>query len=772
MTRRATAVFLLVGWAAVFCAVSISLALPIDIPITAEPDDGEELNDLLWVPTAPTIRIGATDRTTVQDLGLRFHVPGLTAGEKVLFARLRFDSQGGAVIDSLRLTVTGALETSSPPLSPKRRPSLLPRTKASTTWTIKDPWADGHGNSIFYYTADLSEILTEITGQPGWPADSAALVLRLDAETVGGAFPNFVACRGFGSSRWPITLQVCRTLEETFIAHETVGRPTDVSATVHFMSLVALEAYAEYGTDGSSQSTPTVVVPAEQPGLLELTGLSSNALCHYRLRYRLAGSADAFTVGPEHSFHTQRTEGAPFTFTTEADSHLWDRWQDPVTSADVGELYTRVLNNVAADSPDFHFSLGDYSNTEYSNTQTQAIDRYLIERRFQGQILHSIPFFFVLGNHEGEQGWRRSPPDSVMIWSERSRKMLIANPRPDRFYTGCPDSAASGPGRRESYYAWEWGDALFVVLDPFWYTMTRPYHLDFDWKSGGTGWDWTLGPDQYEWLYRTLQASTRRWKIVLLHHVAGGVQIAGDVNGRGGIEVAKWRVAQRPTFEWGGEDEAGMTAFPLKRPGWLHGPVHDLLVDNGVNLVIHGHDHLCAIQQLDGITYALCPTPTDLNYNWGYLAYAGYVNGTLLPNTGHLRFQVSSDDIVIDYVRAYLDGDGVNGEVAVSYSLAAQSTVRVADRVAEPQLRISPNPATGGAPVLFGLPSGSPDLRERRLDIFDPSGRLCVSLRPQAEGKVLWDGKDERGRPVTSGIYYCVSRSPGGTQARSMVVIR
>jgi hypothetical protein len=27
----------------------------------------------------------------------------------------------------------------------------------------------------------------------------------------------------------------------------------------------------------------------------------------------------------------------------------------------------------------------------------------------------------------------------------------------------------------EDYYAWEWGDALFVAIDPFWYTTTKPF---------------------------------------------------------------------------------------------------------------------------------------------------------------------------------------------------------------------------------------------------------------------------------------------------------
>ena len=47
-------------------------------------------------------------------------------------------------------------------------------------------------------------------------------------------------------------------------------------------------------------------------------------------------------------------------------------------------------------------------------------------------------------------------------------------------------------GIRENYYAWEWGDALFVVIDPYMYTKTKPE------------WGWSLGLEQYNWLKKTL----------------------------------------------------------------------------------------------------------------------------------------------------------------------------------------------------------------------------------------------------------------------------
>jgi len=62
----------------------------------------------------------------------------------------------------------------------------------------------------------------------------------------------------------------------------------------------------------------------------------------------------------------------------------------------------------------------------------------------------------------------------MAVWSNRMRKEYFPDPVPDSFYTETKPAAAT-PGCLKINYAWEWGDALFVVLDPFWYTSSRPY---------------------------------------------------------------------------------------------------------------------------------------------------------------------------------------------------------------------------------------------------------------------------------------------------------
>ncbi len=749
------------------------LAVPIEIPIDADADDGVEIDRAEWNPDPAQLSLGRPADGSVREVALRFSVPELATVSEVVFARLRFNSLGGQISDRLTLTVEAVPEIAAAPLSQDRRPSTLPRASHRLVWEIGDPWLDGGPNPLFCYSPDFSAGVNEVLALPGWPGASPTLVVCVrDSSASSG---NSALFSDFDLARAPVTLEICRTLDEAFSCPPLLGRPTAHSAVVDFTPLVAMDAFVEYGFPGFSRASQPKTIGPGEPCEVELSRLEPGMDCWYRLRYRRAGSGDEFASGAMQTFHTQRAPWQGFTFTTQADPHIWASWSWPYNGARGLALYKRTLENVAADAPDFHFDLGDFSMTAFSPTWDNAVDRYRVERGLLGKDLQGVPFYLVLGNHEGELGWQRMAGDSAAVWSERARRLLVPNPFRSEFYDGCADSAASGGGLRESYYSWEWGDALFVVLDPFWYTTEKPHHNPE--PGHGGGWEWTLGLDQYEWLYHVLQRSHRRWKIVLLHHLVGGVEDQFGSYGRGGIEAVKWSVAQRPTFEWGGENEIGVDVYATRRPGWNHGPIHDMLVQSGVDLVIHGHDHFFAVQRVDGITYVECPQPMDAQYTYGCRVSGGYENGFLLPNSGHLRFRVTPEDLVIEYVRSYLDGDGQNGEVAFQWSLvgAAGSAEGPSGSsgepgtpvppAAQPRLLIAPNPAPGGAQILFRL-TGSAG---RDLRVFDAGGRLCAVPSPARDGTIVWDQRNLLGRAVPSGMYYCV---PDRAPAAAFVIVR
>jgi hypothetical protein len=296
--------------------------------------------------------------------------------------------------------------------------------------------------------------------------------------------------------------------------------------------------------------------------------------------------------------------------------------------------------------------------TDKYQPYTAALPQYLAQRYYLSLIGRSSPLFLVLGNHDGEQGYRAGSPAetrSVPVWSAQLRTQYFPNPVPDDFYTGNA-TRDKLVGSLQDYYAWEWGDALFVVLDPYWFTLPQGGNSD--------NWKWTLGDAQYQWLKKTLETSRAKFKLVFVHQLVGGL----DSNGRGGAEAARF-------FEWGGYNLDSSYGFAANRPGWAM-PIHQLLVQNNVNIVFHGHDHLFVKQDLDGIVYQEVPQPSAARSDatGSALAY-GYVSGDVLPSSGHLRVTVSPSNVMVEYVRAYLPKDEnaqrKNGQVDYTYIIPA-----------------------------------------------------------------------------------------------------
>jgi len=280
-------------------------------------------------------------------------------------------------------------------------------------------------------------------------------------------------------------------------------------------------------------------------------------------------------------------------------------------------------------------------------------------------------------------------------------------------------------------------------------------------------------------------------------------------------------VCGRPSFEWGGQDESGADVFTELRPGWTHGPVHDLLRDAGVRLVLHGHDHLFALQEYEGVVYLLCPQAADASYGYGAMDPGQYAHGHLLPNAGHLRFQVSPEQLAIEYVRAYRPGDGPNGTVAFQHVLYPDVTSvpglpgvpgmgpgphsQDPGPLMSPILVITPSLWTGegflelrlAAPGEQHSPGGPfPDPRDaawgaaggavwdaagaaagaaawgaawgggpRTVRVFDPQGRCRAQLPLDPLGRCRWDGRDGRGQILPSGRYFCHYPSAGEARA-------
>jgi len=434
-----------------------------------------------------------------------------------------------------------------------------------------------------------------------------------------------------------------------------LGRPTDRRVTANVLAANDLEAYIEYrpGSDGPLCKTVPVRLEAGSPAEILLDRLQPNARCAYRLCTRRPGEA-IFEVGREYAFHTQRAPGSPFAFEIQGDSHPERPHQHDAA------LYARTLLAAEADRPDFYLTLGDDFSVDRLGpdtvTEAQVAERYLLQRPYLGLAGRSAPVFLVGGNHEQAARCNLDgTPDNVAVWAQNARNRLFPQPAPDGFYTG-DAQPVEFIGLLRDYYAWTWGDALFVVIDPYWHSPGPVDNVFGSRDKKRDMWAITLGDEQYRWLERTLKGNRTPYTFVFTHHVLG--------TGRGGVECAG-------LYEWGGKNKRGDNEFARKRPAWPM-PVHDLMAASGVTVFFQGHDHVFARQQRDGVVYQTLPEPADPNY--ALYNKDAYRSGTVLPNSGRVRVTVSPEQARVEYVRSYLPKDATSehpdGEVAFAYTVA------------------------------------------------------------------------------------------------------
>ncbi|NUQ51747.1 MAG: metallophosphoesterase family protein [Phycisphaerales bacterium] len=469
---------------------------------------------------------------------------------------------------------------------------------------------------------------------------------------------------------------------------QILGRPTDRAVTISVLSAATVDAFVEYGTTRGSytKKTPVRTVNAGTPAEFELGDLSPSTAYFYRVQTKAAGEVE-FTSRDAAYFRTQRKQGETFTFGVQGDSHpeRLGKMYDP-------ELYIQTMQHVAKDAPDFYFLMGDDFSIERlierGNKSQSAVDAiYAHQRGFLGLVGKSTPLMLVNGNHEQAAKYLLDgTANNFAVLAGKARTNFFPLPAPGGIYSGNAEPVEH-IGLLRDYYAWEWGDALFVVIDPYWHSDVavdneagtrapqQPVESNRDAKRRARGndaggnqaeqlanrqgkgnrdlWQITLGEAQYQWLGKTLHESKAKFKFVFSHHVSG--------TGRGGVEVAG-------LYEWGGEDRRGVDRFFQMRPKWEK-PIHDLLRDTGVTIFFQGHDHLYARQELDGVIYQTCPNPADPTFT-AFNAQA-YKSGDIFPNSGYLRVTVTPDSAKVEYVRSFRpqdEGEGkTNGSIAHSY---------------------------------------------------------------------------------------------------------
>jgi len=432
-----------------------------------------------------------------------------------------------------------------------------------------------------------------------------------------------------------------------------LGRPTDRAITLNLLAAEPLEVVVEYGPvpGGCEHRSEPVALQADRPAEVTLGGLTRDTAYAYRLRSRRAGTAESVT-GAEFGFHTQRAAGSTFVFEIQGDSH-----PERPQQFDPG-LYAQTLRAAAIDSPDFYLTIGDDFSVDKLGRRATAdavAAIYREQRLYLGLVGRSSPVFLVNGNHEQAARCNLDgTAENVAVWAQTNRSCFFPQPAPDGFYSGDAEPVEY-IGLLRDYYAWTWGDALFVVIDPYWHSAQPVDNAYGSREKARDPWGATLGDAQYQWLQRTLAESRATFKFVFAHHVLG--------TGRGGIERAGMH-------EWGDTS----AEFARNRPGWQL-PIHQLMAKHGVTVFFQGHDHLFVRQELDGVVYQTLPEPADPNYT--LYNRDAYRSGDALPNSGRVRVTVSPERVGVAYLRSWLPKDATaehpDNATAFHYEIPART---------------------------------------------------------------------------------------------------
>ncbi|HOD17035.1 MAG TPA: C25 family cysteine peptidase [Candidatus Cloacimonadota bacterium] len=189
-----------------------------------------------------------------------------------------------------------------------------------------------------------------------------------------------------------------------------------------------------------------------------------------------------------------------------------------------------------------------------------------------------------------------------------------------------------------------------------------------------------------------------------------------------------------------------------------------------------------------GLTVSAEPNQSTVNLSWAapsdpllpVLAYKVYRR--LLPGSyemiGQLTDQIFTDNLSLEghycyYVRAlYSAGEGAPSDtVGIDFPVVG-SPVDHLPAVVNALYGNYPNPFRGSTAINYSVASKG----KVNLKIYNTKGQLVKTLvaNEQKSGRysLLWNGKDETDRPVSSGVYIIRMNAGNFTSAKKMTVIR
>lgn len=129
---------------------------------------------------------------------------------------------------------------------------------------------------------------------------------------------------------------------------------------------------------------------------------------------------------------------------------------------------------------------------------------------------------------------------------------------------------------------------------------------------------------------------------------------------------------------------------------------------------------------------------------------------------GPLKLDVNTEGIYFDNIGVYYVYTISGVEAVGGVPVGTRAAIR----------RVYPNPFNPSTTVEFSVPSQGPV----SVRVFDLQGRQVSTLAdkslPAGVYRVKWDGRDQGGRNVSSGVYFAMIESGGGRQAARLILLK
>jgi glutamine cyclotransferase len=167
--------------------------------------------------------------------------------------------------------------------------------------------------------------------------------------------------------------------------------------------------------------------------------------------------------------------------------------------------------------------------------------------------------------------------------------------------------------------------------------------------------------------------------------------------------------------------------------------------------------------------------PTDsLEYTWS-------INGLVEPLAEGSSYIYSGSTSVVDTVVASVS-DGIFSD-STTWTIYVEIAGVDGDRgrggpdnAGFDTYMIEPNPVRGSATITFTVGAGSESSHPVLLTVHDVSGRRVACLLDSdvtpGDYLVAWDCRDDRGRRVSPGVYFCVLNSGRVSHSRKVAVLK